>query len=106
MGVGFYDCQCAPFRRSVAPGSYPLALVAALLGTDERIAFGVVRFSNRPAVKWEMAVTGDQDITKLKGDEVFGYGVDSGTGGFCDASAMQLIQEANENDIPFFEQDR
>ena len=89
-----------PFRRSVPSGHYPLAVVKA----GRRNAFAIIRFSSNRVVKWEMAATAAQNVATLKGDEVFGYGVDSGTGGFCDASAMQLIQEANENDDPFFKQ--
>lgn len=93
-----------PFRRSVPPGSYPFALAIARLGTDERIALAIIRFSDERVVKWEMAVPEGRDASAMKTGETVGYGVDSGTGSFCDASVQQLVAEANEADIGFSDQ--
>jgi len=92
-----------PFTRSVPPGSYPLALAVARLGTDERVALSIVRFTSKRIVKWEIAVPEGQDASKLKEGQIAGYGVDSGTGSFCDASTQQLVAEANETDVGFYD---
>lgn len=38
-----------------------------------------------------MAVTKGEDVRRLEGDEVFGFGVDAGTGAFMDAGAVAWI---------------
>lgn len=91
-----------PFTRDVPPGRHPLALVAAKIDEGhERIALAVIRFSARSVASWEMAVTPGRDLATLKPGQVFGYGVDSGTGSFCDASAAPLLEQANEEDVGF-----
>lgn len=91
-----------PFDRSIAPGRYPLQLVVARFGDDERIALAILRVSQAPVKKWVMAITRGQDLATLKKDEIFGYGVDSGTGSFCDLSARNLINQINGPDMAFF----
>jgi len=88
-----------PFTRSVLPGRYSFALAIARLGTDERVGLAIIRFSDAPVVKWEMATREGEDIASLKEDQIFGYGVDSGTGSFCDASVQKLLADAYEEDI-------
>lgn len=91
-----------PFTRQAPPGRYPLALVAAKIEENhERIALAVIRFSARSVATWELAVRPGQDPASLKPGQVFGYGVDSGTGSFCDASAAPLLEQANEEDVGF-----
>lgn len=90
-----------PFSRSVSPGHYPLALTIAQLGTDTRVGLAILRFTDERIVKWERGVPEGQQAFD---PEKIGYGVDSGTGSFCDASVQQLVIEANEADIGFDEQ--
>jgi hypothetical protein len=94
----------APFTRPVPPGRYPLALVIARLGTDERVALAIIRFSDKGILSWEVAVPEGQDASAQKSGRTIGYGVDSGTGSFCDASVEQLIVEANEAEVGFYGQ--
>src|SRR5262245_43113258 len=91
-----------PFTRHVKPGRYPVMIAIAALGTDERIAFAQVRFSDRPVARWEMALVAGQDLSTLQPGYFFGYGVDSGTGCFADAQAVDLINEASDPDMKFF----
>jgi len=91
-----------PFARSVPAARYPTAIAIAL-ETSERVAFAIIRFSEARVAKWEMAVPEGKDASALKSGQVFGYGVDSGTGSFCDASVQQLLLEVNEADAGFFE---
>jgi Protein of unknown function (DUF4241) len=76
-----------PLALSVRPGRYPVDLAVADAGEGgHRVALARLLLSPAPAVRWAMAVTDDQDAATLKGDEVFGYGVDAGTGAFVDAA--------------------
>jgi hypothetical protein len=91
------------FSRHVKPGRYPLVLAIARLGDDERVAFAILKFAESPIAKWEMAVTEGQDVTSLKKDQIFGYGVDSGIGCFCDPVAQKIINEASDPQMRFFD---
>jgi hypothetical protein len=84
----------APFVRTVAPGVYPLTLVAASLqkGTDERIAFAILRFADRPIKVWERAIIRAANKKKSKTT----FGVDSGTAGLCDAGAQQVLLDLED----------
>lgn len=76
-----------PLALSVRPGRYPIDLAVANAGeSGQRVALARLLLSPAPAVHWTMAVTDEQDVDTLKGNEVFGYGVDSGTGAFVDAT--------------------
>lgn len=86
----------APFTQAVPKGRYPLQLAIARIGDDERVAFARIVFAPGPATRWEMALVKGQDPATLGPDEFFGYGVDSGTGGFMDAAALRSY-EARRN---------
>jgi Protein of unknown function (DUF4241) len=72
--------------------------VIASIKTDQRVAFAVVNFSSEMPVRWEMLTFGNQNIRTLGEDEIFGYGVDSGTGSFMDVSAsLSLVEKLTAN---------
>ncbi|MEC5398757.1 DUF4241 domain-containing protein [Uliginosibacterium sp. H1] len=81
-----------PFTGRVPVGRFPLHLAIARNGEDERIALAKIVFAEGPIVSWELALTAGQDVSTLKPGEFFGYGVDSGTGGFMDADALALFE--------------
>ncbi len=58
---------------------------------DERVGFSRIRFSENKPTRWEIAVNKGQDVSKLKDDEIFGYGVDSGTGSFMDINGKKEL---------------
>lgn len=91
-----------PFTRQVEPGRYPVTIAIAALAKDERIAFAQVRFSDRPVARWELAVVAGQDVSTLKDGDFFGYPVDSGTGCFADPQAVELVNQASDPDMKFF----
>jgi len=72
----------APFTETIAGGDYP---VAAVIINDpeggDRYALARIKITNEPAVKWETAITTMDD---WQPDNLFGYSVDSGLGGFMD----------------------
>lgn len=89
-----------PFEYQVTPGSYPVVLSVADFGTDMRVACAMVRFGDELARAWRMACQPGQEESSLKAGEIFGYGVDSGTGSFLDhegAKALQAKMAADDN---------
>lgn len=84
-----------PLALSAPPGVYPVDLAVADAGeSGQRVALARLLLAQTPAVRWTMAVTDEQDATTLKSDEIFGYGVDAGTGAFVDAAVPAWL--ANE----------
>ncbi len=87
----------APFNLLLPHGTLPVVLSVAQTATDQRVAFATIRFTPSVPTRWEMLTVGDQNISLLKGDELFGYPVDAGTGCFMDVSVgralMQLMRE-------------
>ena len=88
--------ELEPLTLSVAPGSYPVSIHisnwSSPLMDDKRVALAALRFSDKKAIRWEMALADGQDPDNVKDGKLFyGYGVDSGTGGFMDKSAADEI---------------
>ncbi|MFD9097140.1 DUF4241 domain-containing protein [Streptomyces collinus] len=84
----------AGFTVTVPPGSYPVQLASAgyaaeyqgrTIVIDEWTAVRVLT-SEQPTVAWELALLADQDERLLRDGGFYGFGVDSGTGCFADAS--------------------
>lgn len=90
--------QTEPFTKKVKPGKYPVILYIHSIDDDKRVAFAEIRFSHNSPVKFELALIDGQDISTLTDDEFFGYGVDSGTGGFCDEEIC--LEYEKLGDIP------
>ncbi|MEH1098150.1 DUF4241 domain-containing protein [Micromonospora sp. CPCC 205561] len=93
-----------PFTVGVAPGRYPArAWVAVVRGesteADRRVAALELVVHDEPAVRWEMALVGDQDLTTLKPDAWFGYGVDTGTGTLADPTALAVLENWDEDAV-------
>jgi hypothetical protein len=85
--------QDRPLALAVRPGRYPVDLAVADAGeSGRRVALARLLLSPAPAVRWAMAVTDEQDVTTLRGDDVFGYGVDAGTGAFVDAAIPAWLE--------------
>lgn len=87
-----------PLDLDLPPGRYPVDLAVADTGRGgHRVALARLLLSDAPPVRWAMAVIKGEDVRTLKGDQVFSYGVDSGTGGFVDAGARDwLLAQAPE----------
>jgi hypothetical protein len=86
-----------PFKEKVAPGKYPVhILIHTVEKNHYRIAFARIKFVDRPAVKWTLALTeniSDEDVRSLEASEFFGYGVDAGTGCFTDVETAALYMK-------------
>jgi hypothetical protein len=77
------------FTRSVPTGKFPVQLAMARLPDgDRRVAFARILFADRPALRWTMALRPGQEPKDLQPGYFFGYGVDTGTGAFIDATAL------------------
>ncbi len=87
------------FVQPVPNGTFPVRLAVAAFPTGGlRVTFARVDFAPRPAVRWAMALIEGQDTAKLGADEIFGYGVDAGTGAFFDpvaGEAANTLFQAN-----------
>lgn len=81
------------FTTIVAPGHYPVSVYAQDTGGgDVRIGLAEMRFGDAAVVTWKMAVGDQQDVTTLKGDEIFGFAVDAGLGSFMSPEALNALE--------------
>lgn len=78
---------------AIPPGRYPVDLAVADTGkSGHRVALARLLLSDKVPVRWRIAVTAEQDARRLKGSEIFGYGVDAGTGAFIDGGALASLK--------------
>jgi Protein of unknown function (DUF4241) len=94
------------FTTVVKPGTYPVHVYAQDTGGgDIRIGLAELRFSDVKPSIWTMALTDGQDVSALKADELFGYGVDAGLGSFMSpetVAALVADMKRAEETIPNF----
>lgn len=91
-----------PFTETVKPGFYEVYVSIAKFNGDERIAYASIIFNMDEVKRWELAITKDQDTSKLLDDEIYGYGVDSGTGCFFDEKTSEsFLNKMNKNEDYF-----
>lgn len=102
--------ETEPFTHAVPPGHYPVQLSVASMDSfgaeDKRVAMAMLKFSDKNVARWELAIIDGQEenLGGLGDDDFFGYGVDSGTGGFMDAFvANALTTDEKYKDEDFFE---
>lgn len=78
-----------PFSFEFAKGEFPV------LVHKERdsncVAYVEIIFGEEKVSRWEMATTSDQNVSDLKGEEIFGYPVESGMGCFMDMEAQDCL---------------
>ena len=92
-----------PFLVTLPSGPYAIVLVVLQMATDQRVAFARLDVSPGRAERWEMMTVVGQDLATLAPEEFFGYGVDSGTGGFADEAAMAELSRLMEGGEEYFE---
>lgn len=78
-----------PFTTKFPTGIFTVQLAVAQIENDERVAFARIKFSDEMPCSWKLAVCEGQDISKLAEDEIYGYGVDAGTGAFMDTTGAR-----------------
>ncbi|WBB65350.1 DUF4241 domain-containing protein [Micromonospora sp. WMMD812] len=89
--------EADPFTVTVPPGRHPARAWVAVVTrdgaeVDRRVAALELVVHDEPAVRWELAVVGDQDASSLGADDYFGYGVDAGTGTLADPAALSVLE--------------
>ena len=90
-----------PLTIPVPPGRYPVDLAVADAGdSGQRVALARLLISDAPPVRWALAVTDEQDPATLTGDQIFGYGVDAGTGAFVDAAVPAWLEDRYPSSDP------
>ncbi len=84
-----------PFDVEVAPGRYPVVLSIAHVeeNGDQRVAYAMLKLGEGEPVRWELATWPGKGLADLGEGEVFGYGVDAGTGSFMDEVAAQKLAQ-------------
>jgi len=101
----FVCFETDPFTVTVTPGSYPVSISVVHLpcngyGEDKRVALAMIKFSDKKPVRWEMALTNEkqaEELDTIKEGNFFGYGVDSGTGGFMDKTVADKLAEQEKS---------
>ena len=93
----FYMKDVEPFSTKVTSGTYPVEVLIFMVEENHyRVAFAKIKFSESPAIRWELAVTGNvtqAQLDSLETDEFFGYGVDAGLGCFADAETARIFND-------------
>ena len=73
--------------------NFPQGQFAVLVHKEREsncIAYVEIVFADEEIVAWKLATTEDQNIDELKGEEIFGYPVESGMGCFMDFETQDL----------------
>jgi len=78
-----------PFTQLFPTGEFPVQLSIAQLDNEEMIAFARINFSDAPVEKWAFALQKDQKPIPVGGEEMYGFGTDSGVGIFLDEAAAK-----------------
>ena len=92
-------------KKTLPPGKYPVIVSVARFqpSGETRIAAAMLRISDEPAVRWEVAQINEPD-EKATEDRLY-YGVDAGTGCFLDLEAADLIANLVSLEIRYPQQD-
>jgi len=85
-----------PFTVAVAPGTYPVTVAGVrFVERPDRVRVAAARLevSDRPVVRWELALQEGQSLLDLGAGEYYGFGVDTGQASFADADVWQALAE-------------
>jgi len=101
-----------PFTVAVEPGRYRVEAAVATLtrpgatpsgDPHRRVAAARLVVRDAPTATWELAVRSGQDLAELGDVELYGYGVDAGTGAFYDAAADASFPECEGDEGPLWD---
>lgn len=81
------------FTQQFPIGQFPVQLAIAKTSSDERVGFSRILFSKDTVARWEPALQPGQQPQSIKSDDIYCYGVDSGTGMFIDYQAKKVFQQ-------------
>ena len=97
---GWINAECQPFTPAVPPGEYPV-LVSVVRWVDhpeKRVAAAKLAICGDPVTSWELALLPGRDPRTLPDEDVFGFGVDTGTACFFDAVAVPAMARTFSHD--------
>lgn len=78
-----------PFTKRVPTGRFPVQLaVTRTPSGEQRVAYARILFSDRSAVRWEMALPPGESLDGSQTNYAFGFPVETGTGSFMDAAVQ------------------
>ncbi len=93
--VGLGDHR--PFARSVPTGRHPVRIYIDLDNDwGQRVGLAELRLSEAPVARWRIALADESIMPQMVGDTISGYGVDAGTGCFCDEAAQKALAAQEE----------
>jgi predicted DNA-binding WGR domain protein len=90
------------FERTVKKGTYEVTASVARIQpikkgrVQERVGAAMVRFARGTPVTWVNATKKGQKLRALEPGSFYGYGVDAGTGCFCDITAAMALRALDE----------
>src|SRR5690606_35341424 len=79
-----------PFNTVFPKGSFPVLLHKEK--ESNCVAYAEIRFGSSAITSWKMATTAGQELKELKGEEIFGYPVESGMGSFMDLKTQDCLK--------------
>ncbi|MEW2330736.1 DUF4241 domain-containing protein [Micromonospora chersina] len=88
------DLDAKPFDVTVPPGTYPVSVGLATFVDDpghSRVTAARLDISDRPAVRWELALRDGQDPLDLGYRQFYGFGVDAGMACYVDADSADRV---------------
>lgn len=88
-----------PFSQNITPGTYPVKLAVIDINGAKRNALATIVLSEKPPVRWENAKP-DETAHETEENEIFAYGVDSGTGAFLDSESGREFLRLLGKDTP------
>lgn len=93
---GWIDDSLKPFETTIAPGDYRVDL--GILRFEDapehvRVTAAKLVVSAEPVASWEPALEAGLDPRLLGEGQFYGFGVDTGTGSFFDASARDAFEK-------------
>ena len=92
--LGMGSNKIPPFSLAAPKGSFPVTIsVAAGTELGDRYMAARLSFNNNPAVRYELALKGEEKASELEEDEIFGFPVDTGLACFCDQGTEEQYEE-------------
>lgn len=88
------------FTRRVRPGRYPVVVTRlgeAQASPHDRVAAAAIVLRDELPARWELALCDGQKLADLGPEQIFGYGVDGGTGCFVDVEHADEFAAGKRN---------
>lgn len=83
-----------PFKINFPTGEFPILVHKEK--ESNCVAYVEIIFGNDEISEWKLATTEGQNLEDLKGEEIFGYPVESGMGCFMDVETQQNLNHLEQ----------